>query len=76
MFASLTSPQLNQVNTLTQNIQINSVPPSFEVSPVVSKFSNLWNPENGDVCMFGKSTIESGTHRNLEHSNKSSSTKL
>jgi len=32
MFVGLTSPQLNKVNTPTQNNLISPVPPSFEVS--------------------------------------------
>jgi hypothetical protein len=39
----VTSPQLNQVNTLIQNIQIRVVGPSFEVSPTPLANSPICN---------------------------------
>jgi hypothetical protein len=43
MFVALTSPQLNQVNTVTRNNEISPAPPSFEVSQTSLANSPIWN---------------------------------
>jgi hypothetical protein len=61
MFASLTSPQLNQVNNIIQNNEINPTPPSFTVfqtllakssicgTLIIKMFAGLTSPQLNQV---------------------------